>query len=648
MITIYDFKVIPSREGFSIENADEKLLWKVLGPLAWSFAGENYDKGKIKNRISPEKIISEIKILKKSVDLRQKEARTVFRAVISLEGLSCRNWIALKKEHKATAPHNHDELESLFVGFLLKHGIKARISNSEDKQLLNKHEDTGEPWKHKAANEARVVIVGAGPAGIFAAVRLLEKGIKPIILEKGRRVEERINDIENLFQKAEFNKNSNIVFGEGGAGTFSDGKLTTRKSDILVGYVLNFLVKMGADKSILTVHKPHLGSDNLINILKNIRNFLVKHGAEIYFEEEMKGFEFDDKKGIRFLRTDKRRLEAERVILATGSNSYDTYEMLDREGVSMERKPFSAGFRIEHKRDFIDRLFFKGNKQDGVSDSLKLSGVYYNISSAKYGGYSFCMCPGGVVVNASSEESMLSVNGMSYSGRDLENSNSAIVSAVRPEMLDMLDKRKYGGPMGSLKFRKELELMAFKMGGGNFTAPFQYSCDYINDVYKIKESVKGKDIISDKFEEGLFCGNEEKRFNLGLNINSYADYLIKDNPFKLRAGVNSEYSLPKPSYRPSTIYSAISGLLPLFLNFSIASSLIEFEGKFSGFAGKSVLTGIETGTSSAVRIKRNEGFESVSFSRLYPCGEGSGYSGGIVTSAVDGIRCADALVSAMQ
>ena len=579
MIIIYDFKIpVGGREKEKFKKDEElfseHLKSKLESVSGFLRSGRNFN--------------FDVKILKKSVDLRQKEQKTVFKVLIKLISSGA---VGLNDTDEAV------DTDDAFLDLLNKAGVKARKANNEEENSFYGESayisTPTEAEKKNAAgrNDAKVLIVGMGPAGIFAAAYLLDKGIKPIIIEKGKRVEDRIKDVGNLLNNAKFDKKSNVVFGEGGAGTFSDGKLTTRKNDPDVSYVLNFLVKMGADAGILIEHKPHIGSDNLICILQKIRNYLSNNGAEIYFEEELKDLEINENGAVCSVKTDKRTFRTDFVILASGSNSYDTYELLEAKGVVMERKPFAVGFRIEHKRDFTDGLFFKGNVGKA---STKLKGVYYNISSKKYGGYSFCMCPGGVVINSSSDENLLCINGMSYSGRDMENSNSAIVAAVRPEMLDGIDPDRYSPGTGALQFRRDLELKAYEAGGGNFAAPYQWTPDYIKDVYpNIKNS--------------------------------------------------SSSDMPAPSYKPSVKYFNLFKLLPDFLNLSIAGSLTEFESKFKGFAAKSILTGLETGTSSAVRIKRNSNFESISVKGLYPCGEGSGYSGGIITSAIDGIRCADAL-----
>ena len=599
MILIYDFK-IPAK----IKNPETTGSTGLEEEIFPDYFLKYYNEKSSEAIIDIKDFIGKIKIIKKSLDFRQKEPKNVYKVLIKFD----------------FSGKNEDEI----INILSSIDIKARKAKDEEEKLFdgensldfesgkqNKNHGKTDKCKTKKNNSGKpaVLITGMGPAGIFAALYLLKQGIRPVLIEKGKCVEERIKDVDALMNRGQFNKKSNVVFGEGGAGTFSDGKLTTRKDDAAVSFVLNFLVKMGADKKILVEHKPHIGSDILIDILRNTRNYLIDGGAEIFFEEELKDFETDDKNSIVSAATDKRNIPADFLILAAGSNSIDTYEMLKRKNVFLENKPFAVGFRIEHKRNFIDSLFFKGGRN---KDDLKFSGVYYNLSSKEYGGYSFCMCPGGVVINSSSGENILSVNGMSYSNRDLENSNSAIVAAVRADTIALLDKKEYSLDGGFLSFRKDLEIKAFNAGGGSYGAPYQYTPEYIADVI-------GKT-------------KKETEFNLNSALKS-------DN------GIKRKNLIPEPSYKPSVKYFNLFELVPDFINRSIAGSLIEFDKKYKGFVSNSVLTAIETGTSSAVRIKRGADFESLSVKGLYPCGEGSGYSGGIITSAIDGIKCASAVAN---
>ena len=643
MIIIHDFKIQLSKlykeinAGSSKEKKEEEMEFeeKIIFQTIKNILSEYYYNDFIKNDEIPIKV----KIIKKSLDLRQKISKSVF--LFTLE-------IILNNKN-----------EQNILDFLLKSGLKARFASEKEKKLYS-YRNTESIEKQsielfsdsfKKQKKPVVIIIGMGPAGIFAAVELLKNGIHPVIFEKGKKVENRQTDVDAFFKSGVFNPYSNVVFGEGGAGTFSDGKLTTRKKDYYVGYCMNFLVKMGADKNILTENRPHIGSDILIEILKNIRKYLIDNGAELWFEEELEdifinkyahNYSAADLK-LDYIKTSKEIMKADYLILAAGANNFKTYRMLFDKGLQMEQKPFAVGFRIEHKREFIDRILLKENRNSGSAinktlkypnnanntninniisnnhsgshyNNPKLQGIYYNLSSKNYGGYSFCMCPGGVVICSSSEDGHLCVNGMSYSGRNLENSNSAIVASVMSgDLTKKIDENKinnnnnnnkYNGSLGLLNFRQDLEKNSFIAGGGSFTAPFQYTAEYIDDIVK----------------------------NYNFNKNFLNN--IKNN--------KTEHNLymPSPSYKPAVKHYELFKLLPEFINIKLAGTLTEFDKKFPGFIGNSILTGIEAGTSSAVRILRNNDYQSVNVEGIYPCGEGSGYSGGIVTSAIDGVKCA--------
>ncbi|MDA8053199.1 MAG: NAD(P)/FAD-dependent oxidoreductase [Deltaproteobacteria bacterium] len=692
MLIIYDFKtgVIGGGDHFrlyqrhalintdgNIEKAYEDFFSKSLEKIFENF------KFRSKKRdldLDKKDLLISSKIIKKSLDLRQKEPKTVFKSIINIKVEIFETDVNASTE----ALNINAEIEDIVLNYLLENKIKARKANKEEEGFFyGKKNNILENAKYADNTTGKkkhdVLIVGMGPAGIFAAVSLVNNGIKPIIIEKGKRVEDRIKDVNDLWGNAKFDERSNAVFGEGGAGTFSDGKLTTRKNDPLVSYILDFLVKMGAKKGILTEHKPHLGSDELMHILKNIRTYLIKNGAEVFYEEELTDIITNAPKGdakpfvLHSAITDKRVLKADFLIIASGSNSYDTYELLKKSGVYMEKKPFAVGFRIEHKRDFINRLFFRGSKEgkggkngNGLNrkghKNKELESVYYNISSKGFGGYSFCMCPGGLVINSSSKENHLCVNGMSYSGRDLENSNSAIVATVRPEMLNYMgnymDSGLLSSDMGGLIFRQSVESRAFNAGGGNFTAPFQPAADYVGGVIgkaaAVKNKAAGAVSTCGLLNESKDYGNADADLNFyngadiaGSDLLNKFKFFIKNlpkNALSLALPLNNFAGLPKPSYRPAVKYYDLFDIIPDFLNIFIAGSLIEFETKFRGFISNSVLTAVEAGTSSAVRIKRGDDFESVSVKGLYPCGEGSGYSGGIITSAMDGIKCSMAII----
>ncbi len=675
MLIIYDFKtgVIGGDDHF--EKAYEDFFSKRLEKIFENF---KFRSGKRDLDLDKKDLLISSKIIKKSLDLRQKEPKTVFKAIINIKVKRFETDVNASTE----ALNINAEIEDIVLNYLLENKIKARKANKEEEGFFyGKKNNIFENAKYAdntaGKNKPNVLIAGMGPAGIFAAVSFVSNGIKPIIIEKGKRVEDRLRDVNDLWGNAKFNEKSNVVFGEGGAGTFSDGKLTTRKNDPLVSYVLDFLVKMGAKSDILTEHKPHLGSDELIHILKNIRTYLIKNGAEVFYEEELTDIITDAPKGdakpfvVHSVITNKRVLKADFLIIAAGSNSYGTYELLKKSGVYMEKKPFAIGFRVEHKRDFINHLFFKGSKEckggkkgNGLNrkghKNKELESVYYNISSKGFGGYSFCMCPGGLVINSSSKENHLCVNGMSYSGRDLENSNSAIVATIRPEMLGYMGNYMDSGLLsegtGGLIFRQSVESRAFNAGGGNFTAPFQPTADYVGGIINKLAAVKNKAAAAVS-EGGLFNESDDYR-NADLNfyngvgiagsdlLNKFKFFIknLPKNALSLALPLNNFAGLPKPSYRPAVKYYNLFNIIPDFLNIFIAGSLIEFETRLKGFISNSVLTAVEAGTSSAVRIKRGDDFESVSVKGLYPCGEGSGYSGGIITSAMDGIKCSMAII----
>ncbi len=682
MLIIYDFKTPMIEDSNPSEKVYEDFFSMRLNKIFKNFNKKD--------------LLIRSKIIKKSLDLRQKEPKIVFKAIINVEIKGYETDMEdanIDIDIDAGVSGASIEIEDSILNYLLENNIKARKADKSEEDFFYGNKNNILKNKGYAnstgkngglsfivkKNAPDILIIGMGPAGIFAAVSLINNGIKPIIIEKGKRVEDRIKDINDLWGNAKFNEKSNVVFGEGGAGTFSDGKLTTRSSDPLVSYILNFLVKMGAKRNILTEHKPHLGSDELIHILKNIRDYLIKNGVEIYYEEELTDIVTDPLKGgakplsLHSVMTDKRDLKTDFLIIAPGSNSYGTYELLKKSGVYMEKKPFAIGFRIEHKRDFINHLFFKGSKaskecnEDKKESDLNhkaykayknkgLESVYYNISSKGFGGYSFCMCPGGLVINSSSKKNHLCINGMSYSERDFENSNSAIVATVRPEMLDCMgnsiDSNPFSSNTGGLIFRQDVENRAYKAGGGNFAAPFQPTVDYIGGIINKITALKNKQVNTET-EASLFK-DYNNYYNMNLNFYDRVDvditnllnkfkFFIKNLP-KNSLSLNKSVGLPKPSYKPSVKYHNLFNIIPDFLNVFIAGSLIEFEIKLPGFIANSVLTAVEAGTSSVVRIKRGDDFESISVKGIYPCGEGSGYSGGIITSAMDGIKCSMAII----
>lgn len=430
----------------------------------------------------------------------------------------------------------------------------------------------------KRKSNSRPIIVGAGPAGLFCALILVKNGIRPIIIEQGSKVEDRVKEVEKFASTGKLNVNSNIQFGEGGAGTFSDGKLTTGIHDPLCKNVLAEFVKFGAPEQIQYINKPHIGTDNLVNVIANMRNYIIKNGGEFLFNEKVVDFCFEDGK-VKSVITDKREIATDTAVLAIGHSARDTFEMLYKRKVKMEKKNFSVGVRIEHKQSMINE------SQYGTMTKLNLPPAEYKLAyhnkDTGRSCYSFCMCPGGFVMASSSEEGTIVTNGMSKFLRDGENANSAILVNVVPE--DFGDE----SPLEGMYFQKELENKAFILGGSNYNAPIQ----------------KVGDFLADRKSEKI--GEVE------------------------------------PTYRPGTTLSNLNEILPKFVSDTLKEGICYFNKKIKGFANEdAILTGVETRSSSPVKIIRDDNLMSISVRGLYPAGEGPGYAGGIMSAATDGIRCA--------
>lgn len=425
----------------------------------------------------------------------------------------------------------------------------------------------------------RPVIIGAGPAGLFSALTLAQNGIKPIIIEQGKTVDERKKDVEEFQKTGKLNTLSNVQFGEGGAGTFSDGKLTSGIHNPLCKIVLKEFYNFGAPEQILYINKPHIGTDNLINIIRNMRNEIIKLGGEFLFNEKVTDFEFENSKVTAVICS--KRIETDTVILAIGHSARSTFEKLYEKGVKMEKKNFSIGVRIEHKQSMINK------SQYGEITKLKLPPAEYKMA---YHGenrscYTFCMCPGGTVIASSSEPETIVTNGMSVYARNGENANSAVLVNVTPNDF------KGESPLEGMYFQKDLEQKAFKLGGSNYNAPIQRFEDFENDV---------------------------KSTHIGEI---------------------------KPTYKPGVTLSNLNEILPDFISKTLIEGIKYFDKSIKGFANPdAILTGVETRSSSPVQITRNENKQS-NIKGLYPCGEGAGYAGGIMSAAVDGIKCAIAVLT---
>lgn len=435
----------------------------------------------------------------------------------------------------------------------------------------------------------RPLVIGAGPCGLLAALILAQMGFKPIILERGKVVRQRTKDTWALWRKSQLTTESNVQFGEGGAGTFSDGKLYSQIKDprFLGRKVLEEFVKAEAPEDILTEAHPHIGTFRLVKMVENIRTEIERLGGEYRFESRVVDFEIDEKNGERQIRgvvlADGSRIEADHVVLAVGHSARDTFQVLYDRGVYVEAKPFSIGVRIEHPQSLIDVARFgdcAGNPILGAAD-------YKLVHHAKNGRdvYSFCMCPGGTVVAATSEENRVVTNGMSQYSRNERNANSGIVVGITPEV-DFP-----GHPLAGIDFQRKWESAAFVAGGSSYAAPGQRVGDFIK-------------------------GKASKKLGSVL-----------------------------PSYKPGVTPTDLSQCLPEFAVTAIREALPAFGRQIKGYdMDDAVMTGVETRTSSPIRIKRdNDTLQSLNTKGLYPAGEGAGYAGGILSAGVDGIKIAEAV-----
>jgi len=431
----------------------------------------------------------------------------------------------------------------------------------------------------KLRTVGRTVIAGMGPAGLFAALRLREYGIPVLLIERGRRLEERIADVQAFWKRGELDLQSNVQFGEGGAGTFSDGKLTTRVRDSNISLVLKTLISFGAPEEIAWLAKPHIGTDLLRGIVTAMRNHLLNQGVEIRFNCRLTDLQGNGSVVTGVVLDERLEESCSALILAVGHSARDTYEMLLRRNVFMEPKPFAVGLRVEHPQELINRI------QYGLSSHPKLPAadysLAYNNSITGRSAYSFCMCPGGVVVGGSSECGGVVTNGMSSHQRNSPYANSALV--VNVNQADFSGNSVLAG----VEFQRQLERHAFMMGGSNYCAPAQNLLDFIGH-----NSGKG----------------------------------------------------PCSTYRPGVVEADLTQLLPLFVADTLREGILYFDRKMRGFvSNEATLIGVESRTSAPLRIVRGTDFQSVTHQGLFPTGEGAGYAGGIMSAALDGLRVADAV-----
>lgn len=437
------------------------------------------------------------------------------------------------------------------------------------------------------------IIVGFGPAGMFAALTLAKAGLKPIVYEMGQDVDLRHKAIEDFWNGGVLDTKSNVQFGEGGAGTYSDGKLTTRVKDQRIDYVIETFIQAGAPEEIRYRNKPHIGTDYLRHVVKHIRNEIIKFGGHVYFSSELESLVIEGGRVSGLRLRNGELIKADQIVLAIGHSARKTFESLYQSGVSMEAKPFAMGVRIEHPQVIIDQ-----NQYGNPKVAEKLGAAEYKLTyKAKDGRnvYSFCMCPGGQVVASQSEKETIVVNGMSEYARDLYNSNSALLVNVMPE--DFPNNH----PLAGIELQRQIERSAYRTDKP-YAAPQCRVADILTQDQALDEKISSK-------EENAFDGL-------------------------------------KGTYKPGVYQSDFKGILPDFIRSAIIEALPNFGRKIKGFDHpKAIITGVETRSSSPVRlVRRPDNYESVNVEGLYPCGEGAGYSGGITSSAIDGIKVAEAIL----
>lgn len=430
------------------------------------------------------------------------------------------------------------------------------------------------------------VVVGSGPAGLFAALTLAKSGLPCLILERGRTIEQRVRDVSGFRAGGKFDPESNIHFGEGGAGTFSDGKLTTRIRNPLIGFVKKTLVDMGAPAEILTSAKPHVGTDKLRKVIENFRGELLKHDCDIRFGAKLTDIIVHDGRIEGIVINGKQEVRTGHIILAPGQGSAETYKMLHEYGIELAPKAFAIGVRVEHPQELINRIQYGKWWKEPELPPAEYS-LAVKVPDTDRSAYTFCMCPGGEVVCCSSAEGEMVTNGMSPYKRNGPFANSAVVVNIGPGDFSG------ASPLSGLNFRSYWEQKAFALGGNNFFAPAQKLMDFLAD------------------EDSIQIG--------------------------------------RCTYRPGIKPARLRDGLPLYVAETLKKGLRQFEKKMPGYITvEASMIGIETRTSSPVRILRGENLQSVNAKGLFPCGEGAGYAGGIMSSALDGIRAAEALLKSLE
>lgn len=519
-----------------------------------------------------------IKVRQIKIEVLNNTKENIIKSISKKLKINIHDIIDYKIEKLSLDARNKEEIYYVYE-------INVNVKNEEEVLRKNKNNDisltTIKKYEIKEKGnlilKKRPVIVGSGPAGLFASYILAENGYKPIIIERGEEIDKRVETVETFWKTGKLNKNSNVQFGEGGAGTFSDGKLNTLvKDEFCRGKkIFQTFVENGANEDILYSYKPHIGTDLLRIVIKNIRKKIIEMGGTFKYNTCLTNiiYENDILKQIEI--NNNELIDCDVLVLAIGHSARDTFYMLNNK-LNMEAKPFAIGLRVSHKQDMIDESQF-GKKYKNLLSPASYKLTYNN----SRGVYSFCMCPGGYVVNASSEENMLAINGMSNHKRESENANSAIVVTINPNDFGT-------NPLDGIKFQRELEKKAYKLGNGKI--PIQLLKDF------------------------------------------------KENK------ISTSFGSVKPIFKGNYTFANLNELLPSYINDSIKEGFISFGKKIKGFDNDdTILAGVESRTSSPVRIIRNDLFES-NIKGIYPCGEGAGYAGGITSAAIDGIKVAEAII----
>ena len=472
--------------------------------------------------------------------------------------------------------------EQFFFEISIAVSIDDSFGNKENFPL---YVEKKEPAIKSKITCERPIIIGFGPAGMFAALELIEHGIRPIIFERGKRIEERTIDVKRFINERALDPESNIQFGEGGAGSFSDGKLFARiNNSYYANRALETFIKFGAPEEIRYIHKPHLGTDVLCRIVVNIRNYILERGGEINYCSKMTDLLIAEGKAVGVVINRIKEYYSSTIYLALGNSSRDSFEMIHEKGAAIEQKPISVGVRVEHAADIVNLIRYGKKYKDFRGIGAANYSLNYRDKVTRRGVSAFCMCPGGEVINASSEAGMMVLNGMSYSHRSSAFSNAAIVVGCG------VDDYRSTHPLAGTEFQKDIEKKAFNLGGGKWKVPAQNLDDYLS----------GKNSVS-------------------LNENSY---------------------------KMGAVSADLREIFPDFVNVALMAAFNKWKEDYPLFVSNhGILLGAETRTSCPVRIRRSRKYESINIKNLYPIGEGSGYAGGITSSAIDAIKAVELSLS---